>query len=348
MGGKKKRVIMKDGVLPFINADGSISFKLRRMVNFKKFFGKKIPIVDNHPKGPVGNSDAKVFGSAEIIPCDKSDKSICAIINLKDDAPKRAGVSLGYIYQDSNTKGVFEGLEYDTEILPAELDHLALTDIPKDPRLLEHNSAEALGSYYGITNESSGSIDKYYFAYESYIGNKKEGGIENIAQDKEKGVKLTMAEKELMELNAELQSKIAAMEAKLQAQESFEKELSKYSDKINELKTQLEKVEKEKTLAVESLKKIEEDQKKERLEKAKAKVSEMIKTIGKEDIFNGLTPEATDAIYKIYKELMSRIGSGAAVMTEGFEVGGDTTVHLTTDYFYDSKKDEWVLRGSNK
>jgi len=127
----KNQPIAKEGVLPY--ADG---MKLKRWEDLKRNIGRLVPIVDEHPldgkgKGRLVADSDKEFGKGKIKQCG-TEKRLCADLNLDDDAPVKMGYSIGYPYEQLDEPGVHDGERYDSIQANLVIDHIALTDRPRD------------------------------------------------------------------------------------------------------------------------------------------------------------------------------------------------------------------------
>jgi hypothetical protein len=127
----KNQPIAKVGVLDY--SDGR---KLKRWEDLKRNIGRIVPIVDEHPSVKNGNEGLvtdgdKRFGKATIKKCNK-EKRLCADLDLDDDAPIKKGFSIGYPYEQVEESGVHDGERYDSIQSNLVIDHLALTNYPRD------------------------------------------------------------------------------------------------------------------------------------------------------------------------------------------------------------------------
>jgi hypothetical protein len=123
--------IAKEGTLPY--RDGN---KFKRWEDLKRNIGKTVPVVDEHPpvdngrRGLVTDQDRR-YGKALIKKCARENR-LCADVMLDDDAPIKRGYSIGYEFLEVNKQGEFDGTPYDSIQANLEIDHLALTDYPRD------------------------------------------------------------------------------------------------------------------------------------------------------------------------------------------------------------------------
>jgi hypothetical protein len=127
----KNQPIAKEGTLPY--RDGN---KLKRWEDLKRNIGRKVPVVDEHPpvdngrRGLVTDQDRR-YGDAIIKKCARGNR-LCADVILDDDAPIKKGYSIGYEFLQVDRKGEFDGTPYDSIQANLAIDHLALTDYPRD------------------------------------------------------------------------------------------------------------------------------------------------------------------------------------------------------------------------
>ncbi len=127
----KNQPIAKQGVLDY--SDGR---KLKRWEDLVRNIGRVVPIIDEHPSVENGNgglvtSIDKRFGKATIKKCKKENR-LCADLDLDDDAPIKKGFSIGYPYEHVEENGVYDGERYDSVQANLVIDHVALTNYPRD------------------------------------------------------------------------------------------------------------------------------------------------------------------------------------------------------------------------
>lgn len=174
--------IAKQGSLLYSDGRG-----LKKIEDLHANIGREVPIVDGHPsrnnakKGLV--VDEKRYGTAIIVACPKNDKRLCANLKLDDDAPDRDGFSIGFTFEKVDEKGELDGFSYDYIQSGLWIDHLALTDYPRDEEELMI-LGDALSREINTTRKSSrvagdarippeeekhnGNIIKRVLAHDSY------------------------------------------------------------------------------------------------------------------------------------------------------------------------------------
>jgi len=127
----KNQPIAKEGILSY--KDG---MKLKRWEDLKRNIGRIVPILDEHPSIKNGNNGLvtaadKHFGKATIKQC-RDKKRLCADLDLDDDAPVKKGFSIGFPFEQLNEPGIHDGNRYDSIQANLVIDHLALTNHPRD------------------------------------------------------------------------------------------------------------------------------------------------------------------------------------------------------------------------
>jgi len=132
----RNQPVAKEGVLDY--SDGR---KLKRWEDLRRNIGRVVPIVDEHPIDDKGNgrlvvASDKKFGEATIKQCGTK-KRLCADLELDDNAPVKRGYSIGYPFEQLDEEGVHEGQRYDSIQANLVVDHLALTNYPRDVEELQ-------------------------------------------------------------------------------------------------------------------------------------------------------------------------------------------------------------------
>lgn len=132
--------VTRIGIFDYMNADGSLKRELRHPNEvFKKSSldsMKMIPITNDHPKAKEVNADnAKELSigyTGEAVKVDGQFVEIPITITHQDGiAALKAGrreLSLGYLVRLEDTKGNFDGAEYDCIQRDIEYNHLAIVD----------------------------------------------------------------------------------------------------------------------------------------------------------------------------------------------------------------------------
>lgn len=145
----KNQPVAKEGVLPY--SDGK---KLKKWEHLKQNIGRVVPVLDGHPSNENGNfglfsGKEKIHGYAFIKKCSK-DKRLCADIKLFDEKMMRKGYSIGYPYLEDKSPGEYEGEHYDEVQSNLIVDHVALTDYPRDPRAVKSFADSKTVVYEGV------------------------------------------------------------------------------------------------------------------------------------------------------------------------------------------------------
>jgi len=159
----KNQPIAKEGVLMY--KDGP---KLKRWEDLEKNIGRVVPIIDEHPsihngmEGLVSGKE-KSYGLGVIKQCPAGDKKLCADMYLLDGSPIKNGYSIGYPYNGIEEKGKFNGQEYKEIQADLLINHIAMTDAPRDDEALQKSWDSRLGMQKGniikITRDSHDMSD---------------------------------------------------------------------------------------------------------------------------------------------------------------------------------------------
>lgn len=157
-----RQPIAHEGVLPY--RDGN---KLKKWDSLQRFDGKFVPIVDEHPDRNNGRNglltgSEKVYGVGFIQKC--PNKTLCADMALEDSAPRKKGYSIGYIYNHIDEAGVYKGQAYQSVQDIQDIDHIALTNSPRDARAL----ATAGDSDNTKALQNNTAVNKYWVGYDSF------------------------------------------------------------------------------------------------------------------------------------------------------------------------------------
>jgi hypothetical protein len=203
----RNQPIAKEGVLPY--RDGN---KLKRWVDLEKNIGFEVPVVDEHPPvnngkhGLVTDADRK-FGTALIKKC-MGNNRLCADLVLDDNAPVKKGYSIGYVFNEEDEKGEFDGNPYDSVQANLTIDHLALTDAPRDDdELLVAGDSRNILNNGGITRitvhntKNNTSIDINRFGHDSleFIDVNRNRQILDLARKLRETNDTTASDTELLE-----------------------------------------------------------------------------------------------------------------------------------------------------
>jgi len=178
--------------------------KLKKWEDLKSNIGRRVPVLDEHPSMENGNhglfsGKEKVLGTAVIKACPHGDKNLCADIHLTNGSVIKRGYSIGYPYKMVKEKGTHDGVPYDEIQSNLLIDHLALTDEPRDRQALQiAGDARITFSPLGITvnNDSSVSeqkgIDINMVGYDSHVI--ATDALENIPQERIEEIKRKLAQ----------------------------------------------------------------------------------------------------------------------------------------------------------
>lgn len=133
----KNQPIAREGVLEYTEGK-----KLKKWVDLEKNIGRIVPILDEHPSIDNGNwgmfsGKEKIHGYAELKACPKGSKVLCADEHFFDNAPVKKGYSIGFPYFEDKTTGDYNGQHYDEIQSGLVIDHIALTNIPRDQKALQ-------------------------------------------------------------------------------------------------------------------------------------------------------------------------------------------------------------------
>lgn len=123
----KNQIIAKEGVLTYGNKR-----LLKRWSNLEQYIGITRPITDDHPPGNRVRPDTKIYGKFTIKKCPLGANLLCADLELNDDAPERLGYSIGFGFRELAESGKFHAEHFDGIQELTEMDHLALTDQPRE------------------------------------------------------------------------------------------------------------------------------------------------------------------------------------------------------------------------
>jgi len=229
----KNQPIAREGAL---NYDGK--WMMKKWDNLRQFIGTTVPIPDVHPLDETGRlktfSNEKSWGFAEVKQCPNGHKQLCADLYLEDDAPDRAGYSIGFVYDELEEHGILDNERtYEGVQVLSKLDHLILTDVNRDPRALR---------LYGDSKDNDNNVNKYLIGYDTYMIENKtpiEGvnKIENKMSEELKDSLMTIGElqKELAVVNADSDTRLKERDsliAKLQEALTVETDARKSKEKI--------------------------------------------------------------------------------------------------------------------
>jgi len=325
----KGHVIATEGVL-YYREDGTVKRLLKKWEDLVPFIGEKVPVVDGHPtKGIVGTAD-KIYTYAQIQQCKLGKKALCIERPQGDKIPKRRGYSIGFRYKPIMESGVHGDQEYDGIQKVLMIDHIALTDTPRNPEALATDSTEGLiYAYVGDDNE----INITKVAHDSYREFEKTSPDEVKAMDTENYIE------EIASLKAEL----ATMKAEKIAVDTFAGEKSDLETEIAKLQEEI----KVKNDAISHFESLEEERKKTEMMKTVEFLKEnkvAIDELPNKDI--AFLEGIKWAFENRKEEPSTGVDSTPAGEVRKFEVDGVdiTWGSSTTHYAYDAEKDTMVLK----
>jgi hypothetical protein len=187
----KNQPIAREGVLPYRREDGTVIRKFKRWKDLKKNIGKRVPIIFEHPDGNNGrrglfNNRKRVEGVA-VIKRYKNFKMLAADMYFRDDFKPAKGYSMGYPFKRVVKSGRDDnGHSYDEVQAELTVDHVALTNNPREPTALQSawdaSITESNGEV-GVVDDVPGDepvdrdsdvtggndvVNKYTIGYDSY------------------------------------------------------------------------------------------------------------------------------------------------------------------------------------
>jgi len=169
----KNQIIAKEGVL---TSEGKRY--LKRWAELQRLIGKSGPITKEHPEGNKVRPETKTYGTYQVKQCPLGNNLLCADLELEDDAPECLGYSIGFPFKELDESGIFHAEPFDAIQDIQDMDHLALTDFPRDPNALNDDFVEShyntplhdynfplqtSGDSAGDVNISVMGIDSYKF-----------------------------------------------------------------------------------------------------------------------------------------------------------------------------------------
>jgi hypothetical protein len=133
----RNQPVAKEGALEYREG-----FKLKRWEDLQKNIGRTVPVLDEHPSYDNGNKglysgNEKRFGDGVLKQCPNGTKSLCADIKLADGSPVKTGYSIGYPYEEIMESGEINGQHYDSIQANLLVNHIALTNDPRDEAALQ-------------------------------------------------------------------------------------------------------------------------------------------------------------------------------------------------------------------
>lgn len=258
---------MTEGVLPYVNSDGTVSHKLKKWGNIKDFIGVLPYITDDHPANKSIDTNTKLFGNVAVHQCPNGVKSLCGVVNLDENAPEKLGYSAGYSYIEREESGIFEGQKYDSVQEITRIDHIALTDYPRNIEALATDKIQNYGSIHEdlsatIAADSSdkGGVNINKFAYDSVRPFEFKKSSDKTGEDKIMPDDIKELNKTIVTQNKQL----AKYEAQKEANDAVKKDMEKQKKEIDSVKAENKKL----TKAYDSMKLILETQQKEKMTKA--------------------------------------------------------------------------------
>jgi len=170
----KNQMIANEGVLDYETGP-----EAKKWEDLQMNIGRVAPIIDGHPDPGNGNQGLysgkeNIQGYAFIKAC-KEAKRLCADMLLFDGAANRSGYSIGFPYIEQKETGEIDGKAYETVQSKLIVDHVALTDYPRNEKALKRLAGDAKYTYHpvhpAITGDSalnSTDINITAVAYDSF------------------------------------------------------------------------------------------------------------------------------------------------------------------------------------
>lgn len=132
----KNQPVAKEGVLQY----GTIG-ALKQWRDLENNIGRRVPILDEHPKRDNGrdglHNGEKTHGWATLKACPAGEKKLCADMRFDDDAPAKSGYSVGFLYEQVKQDGEHSGKRFHEVQSNLWIDHVAMTDTPRDETALQ-------------------------------------------------------------------------------------------------------------------------------------------------------------------------------------------------------------------
>ena len=163
---KQNQIIATEGVLPYMK-NGKVVWKLKRWGNLQNLVSQRPYMTDNHPNGKIITTNTKLFGTAEVKACGIGLNKLCADMAIDDNAPERAGYSIGYEYDTIDESGMFEGQHYDEIQEITRIDHIAMTDMPRNTEAIATDESKNFGVCYEIDSTSENKVNIKNIAFDS-------------------------------------------------------------------------------------------------------------------------------------------------------------------------------------
>ena len=275
----KNQLIASEGALPYKDKNGKTVFRMKKWDNLKKFIGLEIPIIDEHPEGKMLTGFEKLHGVARIKQCANGNKSLCADMELDDNAPKKKGYSIGFPYDEIVEDGFHLGNSFSSIQDLLGLNHVALTNYPRN-----HTAVAVTGD----DKNGKNTVIKYFFGMDSFRNT--EFSSDNDLGDKNK---MTENEKELIAKVARLEADLALKATKTQLAADSKKLLAEKDEEIAKVKTESEKYKK----AIDSLM---EKEKKNIANQAKTDIDSIYVDLPKlnKEFFKGAKPSEVTWVKK--------------------------------------------------
>ena len=252
----RNQIIAKEGVMTYNGKK-----YLKRWANLAQYIGVTVPITEEHPSGNQVTETTRTFGWAEYHKCPIGANILCATLYLYDDAPETAGYSIGFRFIEIEESGTFHAEEYDAVQDITGMDHLALTNFPRDANALNDeyynvvydpnpplvtDGVEIVGDAVSRVNINKVACDSYKFVPVRKDGQSNFGEDSTLGEieDLREQVKKLAAEKQEAD---SVKSELAQVKAKLAVTEKaiVDREAQITQSAIDSLKNEWEFTDKE-------------------------------------------------------------------------------------------------------
>jgi len=262
------------------------------MENLNKFVGITVPVTLEHPVNSKGQpafveevENPDIVGTAKIYKCPHSN-AICADLDILKGTPVPGGYSIGYGLDLIPEKGVLNGEPYDFIQSINEINHIALTSMPRDERAIvvadSTGSGETVREFYMRElhiKHKRGTRGE--FLADSAGDENEVGEVEENPEEREEGDQAEEEEEEM-----DMASEVSEMKGMLSAliemvkptegdQAEEEEETEGDSVQVKNLREELEAMTKRAQEAEERLAKIEADSIKREEDEIKAKLKSL-------------------------------------------------------------------------
>jgi len=309
---------------------------LKPWEDLKTFDQRIVPIIDEHPPKNNGNDGMisgaeKVYGTALLHQCVKGEPILCFDADMSNDAPTKNGYSIGFVFHEEAQSGEHLGKKYDGIQHITDIDHIALTNFPRNTIALADSVAGDSITQTPLPSNNRVNISK--LGYDSFNAFK----LEKSEEIQNKVDRMPKTAEELQKEVDALTSKLAeGMKAPIPTPA-----IPETDSKLKDLEKKLADSESMKSKMEADAKRYKEEFEKRIAQDAKRDIDALHNEINMDPkSFEGDSPEVIRGAMKVLNHLRTMPKSSIIGATDVSTNGDATALDSLQNYRYNAKLDK--------